>query len=120
MAAVTVLGTGIMGAPIARRLAEAGHDVRAWNRSLEKVDALSPFGVAESWEPAEGAAHSDVVVTMLADAAAVDEVVVGQFVLEALGAGGLWVQMGTIGAAATDRLAAHAREREVLFVDAPV
>jgi 3-hydroxyisobutyrate dehydrogenase len=120
VAVVAVLGTGIMGAPIARRLAEAGHEVRAWNRTVERSEPLAAAGVAVAWEPAEGAAHTDAVVTMLADAAAVDEVVVDQYVPEAIGPGALWLQMGTIGVTATDRLAKHARERGVLFVDAPV
>jgi 3-hydroxyisobutyrate dehydrogenase len=122
MAVVAVLGTGIMGGPIAYRLAEAGHEVRAWNRTLEKVQPLvdSGIGVAEAWEPAEGASRSDAIVTMLADSDAVEEVVVHGFVLEAMTPGALWLQMSTIGPSATGRFAEHARDRGIQFVDAPV
>jgi 3-hydroxyisobutyrate dehydrogenase len=120
VATVAVLGTGIMGAPIARRLAEAGHGVRAWNRSPDKVEPLVASGVAPSKEPAEAASQADAIVTMLADAAAVEEVVRGQLVLEALAPGSLWLQMSTIGGSATDRLAEHAREHRIVLVDAPV
>src|SRR5262245_55580414 len=111
-----------MGAPIARRLAEAGHTVRAWNRTLDKVQPLvdSGVGVAEAWEPAEGASQTDAIVTMLADADAVEEVVVHGFVLEAMAPGTLWLQMSTIGPTATARFAEHARERGIHFVDASV
>jgi 3-hydroxyisobutyrate dehydrogenase len=122
MAIVAVLGTGIMGAPIAYRLADAGHEVRAWNRTLEKVQPLvdSGVGVADAWEPAEGAAQANAIVTMLSDADAIEQVVVGEFVLEAMAPGTLWLQMSTIGPSATARFAGHARERGILFVDAPV
>ena len=122
MATVAVLGTGIMGGPIAYRLAEAGHVVRAWNRSPEKVQPLvdSGIGVAEAWEPAEGVSQTDAIVTMLADADAVEEVVVHGFVLEAMAPGTLWLQMSTIGPSATARFAEHARGRGIHFVDAPV
>src|SRR6476619_7034850 len=111
-----------MGGPIAYRLAEAGHVVRAWNRTHEKVQLLvdAGIGVAEAWEPAEGASQTDAIVTMLADADAVEEVVLHGFVLEAMAPGTLWLQMSTIGPSATARLAEHARERGILFVDAPV
>jgi 3-hydroxyisobutyrate dehydrogenase len=119
---VAVLGTGIMGGPIAYRLAEAGHEVRAWNRSAEKVQPLveSGVGVAEAWEPAEGASQAHVLLTMLSDAEAVERVVVDAFVLEAMVPGALWLQMSTIGPSATARFAEHARERGILFVDGPV
>ena len=42
---VAVLGTGIMGAPMARNLAAAGHEVRAWNRSRERAEPLAADGV---------------------------------------------------------------------------
>jgi 3-hydroxyisobutyrate dehydrogenase len=117
VATVAVLGTGIMGGPIARRLAEAGHVVRAWNRTSQK--ATLP-GVTVAPTPAEAAAGAEAVVTMLADGAAVEAVMTAGGALEALPAGALWIQMSTIGAAETDRLALRAAERQVVFVDAPV
>src|SRR3954452_5512398 len=109
-----------MGAPIARRLAEAGHEVRAWNRSIAKVDPLTRAGVAEAWEPAEAASQTHAIVTMLSDGAAVEEVIRDRFVLEAMAPGSLWLQMSTIGPSATAGLGEHARERGIHLVDAPV
>jgi 3-hydroxyisobutyrate dehydrogenase len=108
---VAVLGTGIMGAPMARNLATAGHEVRAWNRSPEKAQGID--GVEPAADIAEAVRDADVVVTMLSDAGAVEAVV-----REALPAldGRVLVQMSTIGPEATGRLA----EQVEAFVDAPV
>ena len=114
---VAFLGTGIMGAPMARNVRAAGHEVSAWNRSREKAEPLARDGVTIAGSVAEAVAGADVVVTMLADAQAVEAVVE-----EALGAldGAVLVQMSTIGLAATDRLAERAEAAGVAFVDAPV
>jgi 3-hydroxyisobutyrate dehydrogenase len=114
---VAFLGTGIMGAPMARNVRAAGHEVSAWNRSREKAEPLASAGVTVAGSVAEAVAGADVVVTMLADAQAVEAVVE-----EALGAldGAVLVQMSTIGLAATDRLAERADAAGVAFVDAPV
>lgn len=101
-----------MGAPIARRLAEAGHEVRAWNRTRAKV----PAGVAAASSPAEAIEGVDVFVTMLADGPVVEEVVLAA----SPAAGAFWIQMSTVGVAAVDRLAELAAERGVTVVDAPV
>jgi 3-hydroxyisobutyrate dehydrogenase len=114
---VAVLGTGIMGAPMARNLRAAGHEVRAWNRSPEKAAALASDGVEPAGEIAEAVRGADVVITMLADGAAV-EAVAG----EALPAmdGGVLAQMSTIGPEATARVAEAAEAAGIPFVDAPV
>ena len=61
---VAVLGTGTMGGPMARSLADAGHEVRAWNRTREKAEGL---GAAVAVSPGEAVEGAEVVVTMLAD-----------------------------------------------------
>ena len=110
---VAVLGTGIMGAPMARNIAAAGHDVRAWNRSRERAEPLAGDGVAVCDTPAEAVADAEIVVTMLSDGGAVEAVMDGL----ALPQGSIWAQMSTVGIEATERLKAAA---EVPFVDAPV
>jgi 3-hydroxyisobutyrate dehydrogenase len=114
---VAFLGTGIMGAPMARNVRAAGHDVSAWNRSREKAEPLAQDGITVAGSVAVAVAGADVVVTMLADADAVEAVAA-----EALGAldGAVLAQMSTIGLDATARLALRADEAGVAFVDAPV
>src|SRR5215204_5369287 len=110
---VAVIGTGIMGAPMARNIAAAGHEVRAWNRTREKAEGIEGVGVAESIADAvDGAA---AVVTMLTDGDAVESVAP-----EAAREGVLWLQMSTVGIEAIERLAQLAADRGATFVDAPV
>jgi 3-hydroxyisobutyrate dehydrogenase len=113
---VAILGTGIMGAPMARNIAAAGHEVRAWNRSRERAEPLAADGVEVADSAAEAVRDAEVVVTMLSDGAAV-EAVAGD--LEFPG-GAVWAQMSTVGIAATERLVARAAEAGVPIVDAPV
>jgi 3-hydroxyisobutyrate dehydrogenase len=117
---VAVLGTGIMGAPFARNIAQAGMTVRAWNRTREKAEPLAGDGVEVAATPADAAAGADVVLTMLGDGPAVEEVMGEGGALAAMEPGGVWLQTSTVGIAATERLAAMASEAGVGFVDAPV
>ncbi len=113
---VAVLGTGVMGAPMARNIAAAGHEVRAWNRSRERAEPLAEDGIEVADSAAAAVRDADIVVTMLADGAAVEAVVAD---LEFPG-GAVWAQMSTVGIEATDRLVARAAEAGVPIVDAPV
>jgi 3-hydroxyisobutyrate dehydrogenase len=117
---VAVLGTGTMGAPIARNLLHAGFTVRVWNRTLAKAAVVGVDAIRTS-TPGEAAAGADVLITMLADGAAVEQVVTGPAgALSMLGAGAIWIQMSTVGTEWTDRLAGLAARHDVAFVDAPV
>lgn len=113
---IALLGTGIMGAPMARHIASAGHDVVAWNRTREKADGID--GATAAGTPAEAVAGADVVVTMLSDGAAVEEVMRGA--IDAIDPAAIWWQCSTVGLDATERLRALAGERGVAYVDAPV
>jgi 3-hydroxyisobutyrate dehydrogenase len=65
---VAVLGTGIMGAAMARNLLSDGMEVRAWNRSREKAEPLKEDGAEVADSPADAARGADFLLTMLADA----------------------------------------------------
>jgi 3-hydroxyisobutyrate dehydrogenase-like beta-hydroxyacid dehydrogenase len=71
---IALLGTGLMGEPLARRLLTEGHTVTAWNRSPGKTEALAADGAAVADSAAEAIAGADWVVTMLANADALREV----------------------------------------------
>jgi 3-hydroxyisobutyrate dehydrogenase len=104
------LGTGIMGAPMARHVAAAGNDVVAWNRTREKAQGIEGVAVADS--PAAAVEGAEIVVTMLSDGAAVEEVA-GQ---AGIPAAAIWWQASTVGLEATDRL----KNLGPTYVDAPV
>src|SRR5881409_1527619 len=97
---VAVLGAGTMGGPMARNIADAGIDVRVWNRTRERAQETG-LEVADS--PAEAVEGADVMLTMLADGDAVGEV--AEQALSALGDDAVWLQMSTVGIAANEQLA---------------
>ncbi|MCM0619089.1 NAD(P)-dependent oxidoreductase [Nocardioides bruguierae] len=114
---VAVLGTGIMGAGMARNIAGAGLEVRVWNRSREKAEPLADVAtVAES--AAEAVAGADVVVSMLFDREATATVVRG--IGDGFADGAVWVQCSTVGVEGAAALAEVASEVGVTYVDAPV
>src|SRR4051794_29804013 len=118
---VTVLGTGIMGAPMARNLRAAGLAVRAWNRSADKARPLATDGVEVAEDPVAVVDNADVVITMVADAAAVHAVLLDAGVLDAMAGGdAVLCQMSTIGIAGIEDVAHACAQREVPLVDAPV
>jgi 3-hydroxyisobutyrate dehydrogenase len=117
---VAVLGTGIMGAPIARNLQKAGFSVRAWNRSHDKAKALEGDGVTVSDTPADAAKDADFVMTVLLDGAAVEQTMVDGGALKAMGNDAIWLQCSTVGIEAIERLADLAKNAQIAFVDAPL
>lgn len=121
---VAVLGIGTMGRGMAHTLLRAGFQVDVWNRTPEPAAQLAQDGATAHERPDYAVERADVVITMVADADAdaVQGLAFAGRMLESLRPGTVWAQMGTIGVAATDELAARAgRERpDVYFVDAPV
>lgn len=118
---ITVLGTGRMGAPIARNLLRAGFAVTVWNRTARRAQELVDAGARLAVSPADAASPADVVLTMLADGDAVADAMTGsEGALSSIRPGSVWIQMATVGVGWTERLAALAGEHAVEFVDAPV
>ncbi|MGW7520790.1 NAD(P)-dependent oxidoreductase [Streptomyces sp. NPDC054796] len=115
---VAVLGTGIMGAAMARNLCRAGLDVRAWNRTRAKARPLADDGVRVTDTPAEAVDGADVVLTMLYDGPATLETM--RAAEPGLGRDTVWLQCTTAGTEGLPPLAEFAVERGITFVDAPV
>jgi 3-hydroxyisobutyrate dehydrogenase len=118
MTDLVLLGTGVMGLPMARNLNDEGFAVHAWNRTPEKARPLQAEGIQVYEDPAAAAAGCPLLVTMLADADAVLEVA-GR-ALDVTDGVDTWIQMSTIGTEGTERCLALADEHDVTFVDAPV
>lgn len=115
---VALLGTGTMGAGMARNIAAAGIPLRVWNRTREKAEPLAEVGARVVGSPADAVRGADIVITMLFD---VDSV--GSALAEArdgLAPGTIWLQQSTVGVEGTDRLLALADELGLVYVDAPV
>jgi 2-hydroxy-3-oxopropionate reductase len=115
------LGTGIMGGHMARRLAAAGHAVRAWNRSSAKVEALAPHGVARAATPGEALADAAIAFVMLADGPACDAVLFGgDAPADRLAPDAILVVMSSIPVETARAQAARVAARGVRYIDAPV
>ncbi len=122
---IALLGTGIMGAHMARRLAQAGFHVTAWNRSADKAANLTQFGVRIASNPSSACADADVVVVMLSNGAVVEEVLfspdqTGKPPAEGMVAGSVLVVMSSIPVETCRAQAARLEARGVGYVDAPV
>ena len=113
---VAVIGTGLMGAGMARSMQRAGLAVAAWNRTPAKAAALAEDGVDVAASVGEAVDGADAVVTMLFDADAVLQVT--PELLDALGPNATWLQSSTVGIEGTARIAEKAGETHLL--DAPV
>jgi 3-hydroxyisobutyrate dehydrogenase len=111
-----------MGRGMARNLAAAGIPVRAWNRTLGKVEDLAADERIEVFETAaEAARDADAIITMLTDTEAILAAMEGPDGAAAGAApGSTWIQMSTIGIAGTERCAELASRHRLTFVDAPV
>ena len=116
--AVAVLGTGRMGAAMARSLLRDGFRVTVWNRTRERAEALAADGARVADTPADALRGAQVVITTLSDGEATAGVVGGA--LDGLRSGAVWIQMATVGVYWTCRLGACADRHGVEFVDAPV
>ena len=120
MARIAILGTGLMGAPMARRLLRAGHEVRAWNRSPEKAQALTADGAIAFGEPAEAVSDCDFAVLMLSDGRAVADVLFERGAGRAMRAGTLVVDMSSIRPSQARDHAEELAKRSISHLDAPV
>jgi 3-hydroxyisobutyrate dehydrogenase len=120
--AAAVIGTGIMGAAMARNLVAAGLPTTVWDRSAPTVAALAKAGAIAASSPADAVRAAQVVITMLPTAEVVSSVMLSGGVPESFAKDAVWAQMGTIGLTATTEIAGtRARLRpDVMFVDAPV
>jgi 2-hydroxy-3-oxopropionate reductase len=117
---ITVLGIGLMGFPMGRRLCEAGYQVTAWNRSTPKAERLRPFGAQVASQPDEAVANADLVICLLENGEVVEDVLFGQGAASAMRPGSLVIDMSSIRPAQARDHAERVQALGVHHVDAPV
>lgn len=119
---VAFLGLGTMGAPMARNIARAGHELVVWNRTAASAEALAAeLGVSRAASPADAARAAEVVITMVSDAAALTSVVDGPSgALAGMEAGTILINMCTVDPATIHSLAPGIAAARVTLIDAPV
>ena len=114
-------GLGSMGLPMAENLLKAGHALTVWNRSKGKADGLVEKGARLADRPADMAEADGVVISMLADDKALEDVTLGERgIMEKLGPGGLHISMSTISPALSSRLEQMHQSRGAAYLAAPV
>jgi 3-hydroxyisobutyrate dehydrogenase-like beta-hydroxyacid dehydrogenase len=117
---IAFCGLGQMGAPMAGRVVEAGHEVTVWNRTPERALPLGERGARVASTPEEAASGAEAAITMLADPPALEEVLFGQAGLASgLEPGSTVIDMSTVGPEAIRDAAARLPEG-VRMIDAPV
>jgi 3-hydroxyisobutyrate dehydrogenase len=122
---VSLIGLGVMGGPIARHLAHAGHDLTLYNRSPARVQAWLAHNpdcaVTVAQGPAEAASGADVVITCVGNDDDLADVVLGpQGVMQAMARGSLLIDHTTASARIARQIAVEGRDHEVHCVDAPM
>jgi 3-hydroxyisobutyrate dehydrogenase len=118
---IGIAGIGKMGAAIAQRLIEVGHTITVWNRSADKLKPLVAAGAAVAATPAELAGKSEVIITILTDAAAIDAVYGGASgLLAGQVRGKLFIEMSTVQPQTQLALAAKVRARDAVLLECPV
>jgi 2-hydroxy-3-oxopropionate reductase len=119
-AAIGFVGTGIMGARMARRLIEAGYALTVWNRTPEKTRPLADLGAKVALSLADVGAGNDMVISMLADGPSVEEVLFEGGIAKAMPKGSLFVDMSSIPPPTARAHFASLAELGIGHIDAPV
>src|SRR5260370_22407164 len=110
-----------MGRPMGMNLLKAGYSLTVWNRTASRADELIAAGAKLAKSPQEVAAAADVLITMVSEPPALEEVLWGPSgALQALHRGSTYVDSSTISPALARKIAAACAERGVRFLDAPV
>ncbi|HEX5322160.1 MAG TPA: NAD(P)-dependent oxidoreductase [Capsulimonadaceae bacterium] len=118
---ICVIGLGLMGRAMAAKLISAGETVVVYNRTKEKAEPILALGAAWADTPAQAASQSDVVISMVSDPVAVEEIALGESgVLGALPAESVHCDMSTVSPRSAKEIARRYRERGKRFVQAPV
>lgn len=116
MSEISVLGTGLMGAPMVRNIARAGHRVTVWNRTAAKAQALSTDTIRARDTPADAVDGANIIISMLTDGPAVLDVARGVTLTK----GALWIDMSSTRPQDAHTMAALMDAQGAGFLDAPV
>jgi 3-hydroxyisobutyrate dehydrogenase len=116
---IGIAGTGRMGAAIAARLAGLGNEIMVWNRSADKARAVAATaGLKIAATPAQLVDASEFIISILTDAAAVDQVY--SQLLTGTAKGKLFIEMSTVRPAVQQKLSSRVKEKQANFIECPV
>jgi len=120
-AKIGLIGLGLMGRPMGLNLLKAGYALTVWNRTASRTEPLVAAGAQRAGSPREAAEAADVLITIVSDPPALEEVLWGKDgVMGGLRRGCIYVDSSTVSPALARRAAAACAERGARFLDAPV
>ncbi len=120
-AKVGLIGLGLMGRPMGLNLLKAGHALTVWNRTAARAEALVAAGARLAASPRAAAEACDVLITIVSDPPALEEVLWGaNGAMGGLRRGGIYIDSSTVSPALARKIAAACTERGARFLDAPV
>jgi 2-hydroxy-3-oxopropionate reductase len=115
------IGLGLMGKPMALNLVKAGFHVAVWNRTASRADEVVAAGAKLGTSPREVAADADLLITIVSDPPALEEVLWGaDGAMQSLRRGAIYLDSSTVSPDLARKIAAACAERGVRFLDAPV
>ena len=118
---IGLIGLGLMGRPMGLNLLKAGHTLAVWNRTASRAESLVAAGAKLAESPREVASSSDVLLTIVSDPPALEEVLWSKDgVLSGLRRGSIYIDSSTVSPALARKVSAACAERGARFLDAPV
>jgi len=114
------IGTGLMGFPMAKQLLKSGYKLKAYNRSIEKADPLRKFGAEISKSIKEVVNDRDVIITMLTDDIAVDEVMKNSDFKDNIKSGATVIDMSSVKPKTALTHGQNLKSKNINYLDAPV
>ena len=122
---IGLIGLGLMGRPMGLNLLKAGHSLTVWNRTASRADQLVAAGATLAKSPREVAAASDILLTIVSDPPALEEVLWGHpgqndGAVEGLKPGSIYIDSSTVSPALARKISETCTARNVRFLDAPV
>ena len=114
------LGIGLMGLPMAKNILKAGYSLKAYNRSQNKAAALKEFGAEITISIDEAVKDSDIVITMLTDDTAINEVMDSSNFLENLKSSAIVIDMSSVKPTTAIKHGNDLKSKNIKYLDAPV
>ena len=114
------IGIGLMGLPMSKNIAKAGYNLKVFNRSRNKAEPLKEFGANISNTLKDLVDDSDIVITMLTDDTAVDEVMNNSDFLENLKPGAIVIDMSSVKPTTATKYGNNFKSKNINYLDAPV
>ena len=120
MKKIGFIGIGLMGLPMAKNLLKAGYSLKAFNRSQKKAEALKEFGAEIATSIDDVVSNSDVVITMLTDDMAINEVMDSSNFLENLKSNTTVIDMSSVKPTTATKYGNNLKSKNIKYLDAPV